>query len=50
MEISHRPAAEALEELLYAKFRQAVANGATEDQALVAVRQLWLDATVRRAK
>lgn len=50
MEISPRPAAEALEELLYAKYRQALTNGATEDQALVAVRQMWLDATVRRAQ
>lgn len=41
---SQNAAAAALEEMLYAKVRQAMANGATEDQAVAAVRSLWLEA------
>lgn len=43
MEKRPNTAVEALEEMLYAKVRQAMANGATEDQAIEAVRALWLD-------
>lgn len=37
-------ATDALVDMLAGKFRQAVANGATEDQAATAVRSLWLEA------
>lgn len=34
----------ALKSLLADKFGQAIENGATEEQAIVAVRALWLEA------
>lgn len=40
---SPNAAVEALEEMLYAKVQQAMANGASEDQAIATVRSLWLE-------
>lgn len=36
--------AEAFKAMIADKYRQAIANGATEDQAAAAVRSLWLEA------
>lgn len=43
MTTTQNTAAQNLAEMLAGKVRQAIANGATEDQAIAAVRQLWLD-------
>ena len=42
-------ATKALGEVLAAKHAQAVANGATDEQAIKAVRLIWLDAMAARS-
>jgi hypothetical protein len=41
---SERNATQALADMLRGKVREAMANGATEDEAIAAVRALWLEA------